>query len=121
MIVLIFHDVNLLILNVKKLILSDDLCYIKLSKLHKVLPLGGIALDPNYFHTDSKDAKTQAWALHRAAQTVGAAVRELNPDLIVLSTPHGIADLNQFVFYLNEKGTGRLRNSIYSYRCACTS
>ena len=28
-------------------------------------------------------------------------IAELGPDLVLLSTPHGIADLSQFMFYLN--------------------
>ena len=29
------------------------------------------------------------------------AIAELGPDLVLLSTPHGVADLSQFMFYLN--------------------
>ena len=28
-------------------------------------------------------------------------IAELKPDLVLLSTPHGVADLSQFMFYLN--------------------
>ena len=30
-------------------------------------------------------------------------IAELKPDLVLLSTPHGVADLSQFMFYLNPK------------------
>lgn len=33
-------------------------------------------------------------------------VASLEPDVILLSTPHGIADLNNFLFYLNPHGFG---------------
>lgn len=63
--------------------------------------LGGIALDPSHFETDNVTAKLEANQLHKACMDVGAWIGTLNPDLIVLSTPHGIADLNNFAFYLN--------------------
>ncbi len=62
---------------------------------------GGIALDPSHFKTDNTTAKQEADLLHKACVGVGAWVGTLQPDLIVLSTPHGIADLNNFAFYLN--------------------
>ena len=71
-----------------------------------VLPHGGIALDPTYFNTTNQTRIKQAWAIHDAAVSVGESITDLNPDLILLSTPHGIADLNNFVFYLNPRGFG---------------
>ena len=75
------------------------------SVFHKSLPIlicsGGIALDPTHFKTDNVTAKEEADLLHRACVDVGVWVGTLQPDLIVLSTPHGIADLNNFAFYLN--------------------
>ena len=76
---------------------------------------GGIALDPNHFKTNSKKAMEEAWALHLAGQTVGEEVRRLNPDLIVLSTPHGIADWKNFMFYLNQEASGTADTD----NCAC--
>ena len=73
-----------------------------------VLPHGGIALDPNYFTNESNATTLQeAWELHDACVQVGEEIRQLSPDLIVLSTPHGIADLNDFQFYLNQRASGR--------------
>ncbi len=71
-----------------------------------VLPHGGISLDPTYFNTSNETAKQEAWAIHNAALGVGDSITALNPDLILLSTPHGIADLRQFIFYLNPTGYG---------------
>lgn len=62
---------------------------------------GGIALDPSHFKTDNITAKLEAQLLNKACIDVGVWVGALQPDLIVLSTPHGIADLNNFAFYLN--------------------
>ena len=62
-----------------------------------VLPHGGIALDPNYFTNESNATTLQeAWELHDACVQIGEEMHQLSPDLIVLSTPHGIADLNDF-------------------------
>lgn len=67
-----------------------------------VLPHGGIALDPNYFTNGSNETTLEeAWELHDACVQVGEQIRGMAPDLIVLSTPHGVADLNNFQFYLN--------------------
>ena len=60
-----------------------------------VMPHGGIALDPNFF-TNGSNATTleEAWKLHDACVQVGKHVRQMAPDMIVLSTPHGIADFS---------------------------
>ena len=81
-----------------------------------VLPHGGIALDPNYF-TNGSNATTlqEAWELHNACVQVGELIRQMAPDLIVLSTPHGIADLNNFQFYLNGAAGGPADTD----NCAC--
>ena len=72
-----------------------------------VLPHGGIALDPKYF-TNGSNASTlqKAWELHDACVQVGEQIRQMEPELIVLSTPHGIADFNNFQFYLNGAAGG---------------
>ncbi|XP_022096623.1 uncharacterized protein LOC110982489 [Acanthaster planci] len=71
-----------------------------------VLPHGGIAFDPTHFNTSNRTALAEAWLLHDSAKTVGEIISGLKPDLIVLSTPHGVADLDKFQFYLNPKGYG---------------
>eukprot|EP00731_Ephydatia_muelleri_P015609 Em0009g33a len=55
--------------------------------------------------------------LHKACLQAGNLLRQLNPDLIVLSTPHGLADLKQFIFYLNSQGYGRADTD----NCVCPS
>jgi len=70
-----------------------------------VLPHGGIALDPSHF---PGNATQKQWAqeLHDASKKVGQMIDQLNPDLIFLSTPHGIADFENFMFYQNDYGEG---------------
>ncbi|XP_078689939.1 uncharacterized protein LOC144921127 isoform X1 [Branchiostoma floridae x Branchiostoma belcheri] len=80
-----------------------------------VLPHGGIALDPSHFNTTNQTALQQAWQIHNAAQKVGRLINSLRPDLLFLSTPHGVADLTNFLFYLNPKGYG----SADTDNCAC--
>ncbi|KAL9985097.1 hypothetical protein ACROYT_G007462 [Oculina patagonica] len=71
-----------------------------------VMPHGGIALDPRYFNTTNATAKAQAWLVHKAAIQVGRQIEDLKPDTIVLSSPHGIAAPEDFIFYLSPKGSG---------------
>jgi len=71
-----------------------------------VMPHGGIALDPRYFNTTNATAKAQAWLVHDAAVQVGKQIEDLKPDTIVLSTPHGIAAPEDFIFYLSPQGFG---------------
>ncbi|RUS70245.1 hypothetical protein EGW08_021990 [Elysia chlorotica] len=71
-----------------------------------VMPHGGIALDPTHFNTTNSTALKQAWQIHKACITVGKEISKLNPEVILLSTPHGIADLRNFVFYMNPTAEG---------------
>ncbi|XP_002736211.1 protein TTE1956-like [Saccoglossus kowalevskii] len=71
-----------------------------------VLPHGGIALAPKYFNTTNHTAKSEAWALHNSAEVVGQKISQLRPDVIFLSTPHGISSLTDFLFYLNTNAYG---------------
>ena len=64
---------------------------------------GGIALDPASFKTPNPSATMEAWAIHNACVQVGQFVGSLEPDILLLSTPHGVADLTQFSFFLNSK------------------
>lgn len=64
---------------------------------------GGIALDPASFKTPNPEATMEAYAVHNACVKVGQLVGDLQPDILLLSTPHGVADLTQFSFYLNSK------------------
>ncbi|XP_077988566.1 protein TTE1956-like [Glandiceps talaboti] len=80
-----------------------------------VLPHGGIALDPTYFNTTNSTSKEEAWTLHHAAKQLGHKIRKQSPDIIFLSTPHGIADLKDFVLFLNSEGYGIADTD----NCAC--
>ncbi|XP_052796065.1 protein CA_C1420-like [Mya arenaria] len=71
-----------------------------------VLPHGGIALDPRNFNTTNKTEIQQANKLHEACLKVGHDIRSLNPEVIFLSTPHGIADYKNFLMYSNSVGSG---------------
>jgi hypothetical protein len=71
-----------------------------------VMPHGGIALDPKHFETNNLTILEEAWALHNSCRSVGEVVSRLNPSVVFISTPHGIADLNSFLFYLNDRGYG---------------
>ncbi|KAH9512743.1 hypothetical protein Btru_038083 [Bulinus truncatus] len=71
-----------------------------------ILPHGGIALDPKHFNTTNATAMKQAWEIYHSCLHVGKEIFTLNPDVIFLSTPHGISDLKNFVLYLNAKASG---------------
>ncbi|XP_071095147.1 uncharacterized protein [Haliotis cracherodii] len=71
-----------------------------------VMPHGGIALDPSHFNTTNTTSRTEAWEIHKACVAVGQQIDEFAPDLIFLSTPHGISDLRNFGFYLNPEAEG---------------
>lgn len=72
-----------------------------------VLPHGGIALTPDHFNMSDKRRIAEAHKIQNAALKVAKIIREqLQPDLILLSTPHGVADLQRFIFYLNTNGNG---------------
>ncbi|XP_033750168.1 protein CA_C1420-like [Pecten maximus] len=71
-----------------------------------VVPHGGIVLAPGRFNTTNTTAKEHAWILHNNYKLIGEHIGHLNPDLIFLSTPHGVADLNRFGLYLNSAGKG---------------
>lgn len=71
-----------------------------------VLPHGGIALDPSYFNATNQTSIYEAHLIHNSCIEVGKLISSTNPDLIFLSTPHGISDLNNFAFYLNPEGYG---------------
>ena len=90
--------------------------YVKLKSVYIIIPLflahlifnpqhppGSIALDPAHFNAPNAQSALEAWSLHRACVEVGQVVGSLQPDILLLSTPHGLADLTQFSFYLNSK------------------
>jgi len=62
-----------------------------------ILPHGALVLDPK----DSESTHLQA-----AMKEVGREIKDLNPDFILLSTPHGIANTYDFCFYLGDSAEG---------------
>jgi len=66
-----------------------------------VIPHGDFAYDPSLV-----DNKGGSLELHRASVTVGQWIQSLEPDLVVLTTPHGLADKNNFLFYANTEASG---------------
>lgn len=71
-----------------------------------VLPHGGIALDPVNFNTTNHTARLEAKALHEACRKVGQDVQDVKPEVIFLSTPHGLADYRNFLVYSNAVAAG---------------
>eukprot|EP00667_Euglena_gracilis_P014565 EG_transcript_15095 len=66
-----------------------------------VLPHGDFAYDPTLVHNRNGSRELHEAALH-FADMLGAA----NPDVILLSSPHGISSSEQFLFYANSVGEG---------------
>ncbi|KAH3760898.1 hypothetical protein Pelo_7300 [Pelomyxa schiedti] len=70
-----------------------------------VIPHGGIAIDPTQF--DGNETQMElAWEINSACTDVGQMILSMKPDVIVLDTPHGVANDNNFAFYLNSHGYG---------------
>ena len=66
-----------------------------------VIPHGDFAYDPSLVH--GANGSTE---VHRAAVVAGKYIASLRPDIIMLSTPHGVALTNDFAFYTNSAGAG---------------
>jgi len=66
-----------------------------------VLPHGDFALDPAL--VDNTNGSLQ---VHRACVRVSAYLRTLQPDIIILTSPHGIELQEDFAWYENTKGHG---------------
>ncbi|KAK3098992.1 hypothetical protein FSP39_024996 [Pinctada imbricata] len=71
-----------------------------------IVPHGGIALDPTHFNTTNATSLKEAWMIHDSYVEIGKEIASLQPNLVFLSTPHGISDLNNFVFYYNPTASG---------------
>ncbi|NHK32047.1 MAG: hypothetical protein FK730_11890 [Asgard group archaeon] len=61
-----------------------------------ILPHGSMVLDYK------KAKKHGAEGLHKAMTTMAKQIKELKPDLIFLTSPHGISNSNDFGIYLNK-------------------
>jgi aromatic ring-opening dioxygenase LigB subunit len=66
-----------------------------------VIPHGDFAYDPTLVHDRNGSLK-----VHKAALRAGKYVDSLEPDIIFLTTPHGVALSNNFAIYENTKGKG---------------
>jgi hypothetical protein len=71
-----------------------------------ILPHGGIALDPNHFETNNQTKRDEAIQIHNILKNISKKIIQLKPDIIFLSTPHGLSDDKNFLFYQNKKGYG---------------
>ena len=80
-----------------------------------VMPHGGIAIAPWNLNTTNTTVEKEAWAVHNACAEVGSLLGGLQPDIVLLSTPHGVSDLYNFMFYLNPSGSG----SADTDNCVC--
>ena len=65
------------------------------------LPHGAMILDPN-----KENLPSSAKNLHEAMKQVTSQIEALNPDLIFLSTPHGLNLSKSFGLYANNKAQG---------------
>jgi aromatic ring-opening dioxygenase LigB subunit len=75
-----------------------------------IVPHGAIILDPSiHYNTEklSKEENERCKLLNESMrQNFCEQVAELKPDIILLSTPHGICLENDFGFYLNKSASG---------------
>jgi aromatic ring-opening dioxygenase LigB subunit len=70
-----------------------------------VLPHGDVALDPTRFPGNETQRK-QARELNQCALSAGAEIAALRPDVVFISSPHGIAHATEWVLYANERASG---------------
>jgi aromatic ring-opening dioxygenase LigB subunit len=61
-----------------------------------ILPHGAMVLD------EKKAKKHQALELHNAMKQIAQEIKDLKPDIIFLTSPHGISHSNDFGIYLNQ-------------------
>jgi aromatic ring-opening dioxygenase LigB subunit len=66
-----------------------------------VIPHGDFAYDPSLVHNANGSAE-----VHAAAIKAGEYIASLHPDVIFLSTPHGVALSNDFAMYTNSLAAG---------------
>mmetsp|Transcript_1246 Transcript_1246/g.1413 ORF Transcript_1246/g.1413 Transcript_1246/m.1413 type:complete len:328 (+) Transcript_1246:1-984(+) len=71
-----------------------------------VAPHGAVAFDPGYIPWINATHKEWAYALNKALLDVGKLTVSLEPDIIFLSTPHGVAASKDYTMYNNNDGYG---------------
>ena len=81
-----------------------------------ILPHGSMILDPTI-----DDIPTGVDELHSASKYVGDYVRDHEPDIVVLATPHGLNLSDAIGIYASRVGTGTAEwNDAWSeYRVSC--
>lgn len=67
-----------------------------------IMPHGAIVLEPNKIPEMQSDLLT----LHKSLYTIGEEIYKARPDLIILTTPHGISLSETFGIYLNHSAAG---------------
>jgi aromatic ring-opening dioxygenase LigB subunit len=93
-----------------------------------ILPHGALVLDPHHdLNLRSKDGVDDrplqnATELHNACTNAAQRIADLDPDLIILTTPHGISLEEDFGIYLNNeaKGTAEWREEYTSFTAHVT-
>ena len=71
-----------------------------------ILPHGDFAVDPSLVPANTKEREAADAVAQAAAETGHWLSRHVDPDLVFLSTPHGIALSNDFGIYLGSKASG---------------
>jgi aromatic ring-opening dioxygenase LigB subunit len=66
-----------------------------------VIPHGDFAYDPSLV-----DYQNGSLQIHNSSILVGQIISELEPELVFISTPHGLALTNDFAVYQNTNGSG---------------
>ncbi|GLI68435.1 hypothetical protein VaNZ11_012851 [Volvox africanus] len=71
-----------------------------------VMHHGALALDPRNFNSSLPNATDAATALHYAALHAGLFIQGLEPEILVLITPHGLALTQPYLLYSNPSAEG---------------
>ncbi|GIL54118.1 hypothetical protein Vafri_9661 [Volvox africanus] len=71
-----------------------------------VMHHGALALDPRNFNSSLPNATDAATALHYAALHAGLFIQSLEPEIVVLITPHGLALTQPYLLYSNPSSEG---------------
>eukprot|EP00045_Choanoeca_perplexa_P002723 m.26161 g.26161 ORF g.26161 m.26161 type:complete len:321 (+) comp11666_c0_seq1:27-989(+) len=66
-----------------------------------VIPHGDFAYDCTLIHCVNGSQQ-----VHDASVSIGHWVAELKPDTVVITTPHGLASTNDYLWYMNHNGSG---------------
>ncbi|GIL90119.1 hypothetical protein Vretifemale_17797 [Volvox reticuliferus] len=97
-----FHILPLLVLSLACLNVRTTAFIVGGAVMHH----GALALDPRNFNSSSPNATDAATALHYAALHAGLFIQSLEPEIVVLITPHGLALTQPYVLYNNPSTDG---------------